>query len=128
MHTNKKIGVWMDYSEANLIDANKEITHINIHSEFNHHTKQEALERSERIMHNKEHHMHEEYFKDIASKLSTYNEVLLFGPTQAKFELRNYLTKQHNFHNVFINIETADKMTAHEKTDFVQKHFNSSTT
>jgi stalled ribosome rescue protein Dom34 len=124
MHNKKRIGVWMDYSEANLIDMHKEVSHVTIHSDFNHHTKQEALERSERIMHNKEHHMHDEYFKDIATRLSSYQEVLLFGPTQAKFELRNYLSKQHNFENIQVHIETADKMTSREKTDFVEKHFN----
>jgi stalled ribosome rescue protein Dom34 len=126
MHTIKKIGVWMDYAEANLIDVNKDVQHVTIHSEFNHHMKQEALERSERIMHNKEHHLHEAYFNEIAEHLLNYNEVLLFGPTQAKFELRNFLNKQHNFHHIRINIETADKMSAHDKTDFVQKHFNTS--
>jgi hypothetical protein len=49
--------------------------------------------------------------------------VLLFGPTNAKTELQNYLNKDLHFKDIPIDIEAADKMTENEQVAFVKKHF-----
>jgi len=38
-------------------------------------------------MHNKRQQLHEVYYKEIADVILKYNNVLLFGPTNAKTEL-----------------------------------------
>jgi hypothetical protein len=63
MKTQKKLGIWMDHSSANLIDISEENNDQSIPSEFTFDTKEEALSRSETIMHNKEQQMHEAYYK-----------------------------------------------------------------
>jgi hypothetical protein len=49
--------------------------------------------------------------------------VLLFGPTNAKVELHNYLKKDLHFKKIKIDIEPTDKMTNNEKDAFVKNHF-----
>jgi hypothetical protein len=50
--------------------------------------------------------------------------VLLFGPTNAKLELSNFLKKDLHFKDIKIDIEAADKMSDNEKLAFVKAHFN----
>ena len=49
--------------------------------------------------------------------------MLLFGPTNAKTELKNYLNQDLHFKDIQIDVESADKMTENEKDAFVKNHF-----
>lgn len=53
MKTEKNLGIWMDHSTANLIDLEIQNANKTIDSKFNFNTKEEALSRSENLMHNK---------------------------------------------------------------------------
>lgn len=123
MEKIKNLAVWMDHSSAELIDLNEESKNSLIKSKFTFDAKEEALQRSENLMHNKEQQLHEAYYKEIADKILDYNHVLLFGPTNAKVELHNYLKKDLHFKDVKIKIEESDKITDNEKHAFVKKYF-----
>jgi stalled ribosome rescue protein Dom34 len=123
MKTQKKLGIWMDHATADLIDLNPKKHSRSITSEFTFNTKEEALNRSESLMHNKRQQMHEAYYKEISDVILKYNNVLLFGPTNAKTELHNYLNKDLHFKDINIDIESADKLTDNEKDAFVENHF-----
>ena len=122
MKTKNDLGIWMDHSTAHLIDINSNITN-SITSDFTFNTKEEALSKSENLMHNKRQQMHEAYYKKISDEILKFNHVLLFGPTNAKVELQNYLNKDLRFKDIKIDIEPADKMTDNEKNAFVKNHF-----
>ena len=122
MKTNNNLGIWMDHSTANLMDRIPK-NNRSINSDFTASTKEEALGKSESLMHNKRQQMHEAYYKEISEEIKKYNHVLLFGPTNAKVELHNYLKKDSHFNNTKIDVESADKMTDNEKDAFVKNHF-----
>ena len=122
METKKNLGIWMDHATAQLIDSS--LNHnVSIDSEFTFDTKEEALNKSESLMHNKRQQMQKAYYKEISNQILKYNHVLLFGPTNAKVELNNFLNKDARFKNIKIDIQTADKMTDNEKEAFVRNHF-----
>ena len=123
MKTQKKLGIWMDHATANMIDLNSKKHNRYITSAFTFNTKEEALNRSESLMHNKRQQMHEAYYKEIADVILKYDHVLLFGPTNAKTELHNYLNKDLHFKNKIIDIESADKMSTNQQDAFVVNHF-----
>lgn len=123
MKNEKNLGIWMDHSSANLIDLNAKENNLKIESKFDFDTQEEALKRSEKTMHNKRQQMHEAYYKEIADEILKYNHVLLFGPTDAKTELHNYINKDLHFKDIKICTETADKMTDNQKDAFVKSHF-----
>jgi hypothetical protein len=52
----------------------------------------------------------------------------LFGPTNAKEELRNFLHKDLQFKDIKIDVLAADKMTDNQQIAFVKKHYLSTTT
>ncbi len=123
MENTKKIGIWMDHSTANFINLDKEKNNFSIQSNFTFNDKESALRRSESLMHNKENHMHESYFKEIGHEILKYNHILIFGPTKAKTELLNFLNKNLHYKNIQIDVKSADKMTENEKHAFVWTHF-----
>lgn len=114
----------MDHANAQLIVLNADKESEVIASKFTFDTKEEALSRSENVMHNKRQQMQEAYYKEIADTILNYKHVLLFGPTNAKTELHNYLNKDLHFKDIQVDIEAADKMTDNKKEAFVKKHFN----
>lgn len=123
MKTQKNLGIWMDHSTANLIDLNEEKNDHSIYSKFTSETKDEALDKSESLMHNKRQQMQEAYYREIAEEILKYDHVLLFGPTNAKTELHNYLSKNLHFKDIKIDVEPADKMTDAEKDAFAKNYF-----
>ena len=120
----KNLGIWLDHSHAYFFDVQEENNNCSITSEFTFGVKEEALSRSEDVMHNKEQQMHQAYYKEIAAKILKYEHLLLFGPTNAKTELHHYLNKDAHFKDIKIDVEPADKMTDNEKKAFVLHHFN----
>lgn len=123
METQKNIGIWMDHANAELINLNSDKKNQVIESKFDFETKVEALNRSEKSMHNKRQQQQESYYKEIADSILSYDHVLLFGPTNAKTELRNYLNADLHFKDIQIDVESTDKMTDNQLEAFVKKHF-----
>jgi hypothetical protein len=124
MNQVKQLGIWMDHSKAFLMDlTDNTIVEKSVTSEFTPYEKEFTLEKSERMMHNKEQQDQASYYKKIGDMIRSYQEVILFGPTDAKLELLNLLKADHLFENIKIEVLNADKMTANQMHDFVKEHF-----
>lgn len=121
MKTNKTLGIWMDHSAAHLINLKDDIKIIN--STFDFDAKEEALSRSENLMHNKNQQLQLAFYKEIAAEILKYEHVVLFGPTNARVELHNFLEEDSHFKDIKICVEPADKMTDNQKVAFVKNHF-----
>lgn len=120
----KQLGIWMDHSKAILIELydhkliSKEIMIKPIPLE------KENVDTHEVKVHSKEqNHNQSVFFNEISEGIRNYQNVLLFGPTDAKNELFNLLKADHNFENTKIEMKTTDKMTMIEKQDFVVEYF-----
>jgi hypothetical protein len=95
-----------------------------VESKFTHHEKEQTLGRSENLMHNKEQHEEADYYKALGEIIRNYNDVVLFGPTDAKVELLNILRKDHRFAGIVIEIVPTDKMTENQQHAFVKEYFS----
>jgi len=125
MKNTKDLGIWMDHQTAHLMEFTTDpIQTTTIDSEFTHEEKEQTLSRSENLMHNKEQHEQAAYYKELGELIKGYDEVILFGPTDAKVELFNFLRKDHRFSAIQIEIEQADKMTVNQQHAFVKAHFS----
>jgi len=125
MKNTKDLGIWMDHQTAHLMEFTTDpIQTTTIDSEFTHEEKEQTLSRSENLMHNKERHEQAAYYKELVELIKGYDEVILFGPTDAKVELFNFLRKDHRFSAIQIEIEQADKMTVNQQHAFVKAHFS----
>ena len=105
------------------MDDNREYNQLKKDYQFTFDTKEEALSRSESLMHNKRQQMQEAYYEKIGAEILKYKNVLLFGPTDAKIELHNYLNKDLHFKDIIFDLESTDKISDNEKVAFVKNHF-----
>jgi len=63
------------------------------------------------------------YYKKLSGFIRKYQEVVLFGTTDAKIELLNLLKGDHLFENIKIEVKQSDQMTEYQRHDFVREYF-----
>ena len=126
MKTKKQLGIWMDHSIAHLIEVeNDQMAADTITAKVG--EQDEPLDkRDETLIQNKEQNELADFFSRISDVIINYDEVLLFGPTNAKTELHNQLKEDHHFDDIKIEVKAADKMTKNQLQSFVDEHFSSS--
>ncbi len=125
MKIEQDLGIWMDHTSAHLMEFTREpIETKTIEDKFTHLEKEDTLKKSEILMHNKEQHEQAAYYKHLGDIIKNYDEVILFGPTNAKVELYNLLKQDHQFAKVKISIINTDKMTENQQHAFVKEHFS----
>ncbi len=124
MKINHKLGIFMDHASALFINFPiDEATNHTLFSSFTKTAEHDGLEKSEQLTHNKEQHQQNEFYQKIGNEIRKYDEVMLFGPTNAKTELVNLLKKNHLFSNIKFNIQQTDKLTTNQKIAFVKEYF-----
>jgi hypothetical protein len=124
MKNIRQLGIWMDHSNAYLMElTNDSILTNRVVSEF---SKQEAElnhDKGEKLIHKKEQHLQINYYKKIGDIIKNYQEVVLFGPTDAKNELLNMVKTDHLFEEIKIEVDNSDKMTESQMQTFVREYF-----
>ena len=114
----------MDHSNAHIIEFASDVTETKtISSDFTADDRAQTLQRSENEMHNKEQQKHGTFYKKLSKIIGDFDEVILFGPTNAKNELYNLLKENHQLDKIKIEVKTADKMTDKEQHNFVSEYF-----
>ena len=122
--TATKLGIWLDHEQAHLTEFTSDpMVTTTINSKFTHLVK-EASVKGENHMHAKQQHQQAEYYKELGERIRQYDEVILFGPTNAKNELMNLLQKNHLFSAIKLSVVAADKMTENQVQAFVRNHFS----
>ena len=119
-----KLGIWMDHANAHMIEYTGDpVESRDIMSKFSHEEKEHSIGESEKLMHNREKHEESIYYKKIGEVIRNYDDVLLFGPTEAKTELYNLLKADHHFSKIKIIVKPADKMSDKEQHVFIKNYF-----
>jgi hypothetical protein len=120
----RKLGIYMDHLHANLLDlttGTMQTSHKG--STFTHEEKEDTLQKSENLMHHAEQHEEAAYYKQLGEIILQYNDVLLFGQTQAKTELYNTLKDNHLFSKIKIAVKPSDRLTPNQQEAFVRNYF-----
>ena len=125
MTSTKSLGIWMDHASAHLMEFSEEHGEATvIESDSTHEEKAASLGHSEHVMHNKEQQQESAYYKALGESIKNYDDVLLFGPTNAKVELLNILKADNHFSKIKIETMQADKMTEKQAHAFVRDYFS----
>ena len=123
MKKTKKLGIWMDHSIAHIIELkNNSISSKTIASDSSQGEK-ENIGKDESLRQNTEQDQLSEFFKKLSTVIIDYQEVLLFGPTNAKTELHNLLKEDSHFKSIKIEVETTDNLTENQIQAYVKEHF-----
>jgi hypothetical protein len=124
MQITKRLGIWIDHANAHLMElVSGPMKTTLIKAKFDSQEKRETIEKSEKGMHQKQNHEGLAYYKEIGKFILNYNDVLLFGPTEAKTELLNLLRADNRFDKIKIVTQPADKMTENQEYALVRDYF-----
>lgn len=124
MKNARKLGIWMDHSNAFLMEITSgPILQHQLQSDFNFQHRESSLQKSELLMHNREQHEQSIYYKTIAETIIDFNEVLLFGPTEAKNELFNLIRTNRLFDQINLTVQNSDNMTEVQMHIYVREFF-----
>ncbi len=125
MNSSKQLGIWLDHSIANLIElSNDKMVKKTLKISPAFLGPLENLRLNESLMHNKEQNQQSEFYRKLSYVINDYNEVLLFGPTDAKTELFNLLRNNRQFEKIKITVQAADNMTDNQQDAYVKDFFN----
>ncbi len=125
MTSVKYLGIWMDHANAHLMDCTAGMDAITTSSaSLTHASEEHSNPGSEHVAHNKEQHQQSAYYKKLGEEIRKYDEVVLFGPTNAKQELCNLLRADHNFSKIKISVKQMDQMTENQQHAFVKGFFS----
>jgi len=124
MESTKQLGIWMDHSTAHLMElSNGTIVSNTVGSQPELQDEQQIVYKDESHELNKEQGQLTAYYRKLSDVILDYDEVILFGPTEAKNELFNLLKENHLFEKIKIAIKPADKMSESERNTFVKDYF-----
>lgn len=68
-------------------------------------------------------HQAADFFKKLLEALKNYDEVLLFGPTEAKSEFLHFIRKHHHYDAIKIEVRNTDVLTEKQRHIFVTEYF-----
>jgi hypothetical protein len=120
----KCIGIWMDHASAHLMELTSgDMETTTIESTFTFEVKKDTLQKGEKAMHHKEQQEELTYYNKISAAIKNYQEVLVFGPSEAKIELLNVLKADHHFDKTKIETRQVDKMTENQQYAYVKEYF-----
>jgi hypothetical protein len=122
MKKNKQLSIWMDYSNALLMEL---CNHMIVSTRIEVKPSEDDDEKANDQIPTQEHIRHQtDYFKEIGDVVINYQEVLLFGPTEAKSELLALLKKDCHFKNILFQLVNTNKMNDDSIHKFVVDHYN----
>jgi hypothetical protein len=125
MKTRKRLGIWMDHTIAHLMEfTNKHFEIKTIESKLTDELKEETLTKSESLMLNKKKRLLSDYYKKLSEAVKDYEQVILFGPTNAKIEFFDMISEDIRFLKIKFEIKNTDKMTDNQQHEFVQEYFS----
>lgn len=124
MKNIKQLGIWMDHSNAYLMELTNDIIVTNkVALESTNNDAEFNFYKGEKLIHKKEQHRQLSYYRKIAEVIKKYQDVVLFGPTDAKNELINLLKTDHLFEGIKIEVKNSDKMTEDQMHTFIREYF-----
>jgi hypothetical protein len=130
---SNKVGLWIDHRKAVIVTIAERGEAIKqIDSDIEKHVRSSGGSRSktpygpqdvsaEDIRDRKFLGHLNKYFDEVMSSLHTADSILIFGPGEAKGELKKRLGKK--LKGVVITVDTADKMTVSQIAAKVREHF-----
>lgn len=125
MKRRKRLGIWMDHSIAHLMEfTNMHFEIKTIESKLTNELKIENLSKIESITPNKKKRLLLDYYKKLSEAIKDYEQVILFGPTDAKIEFFDLLSEDNRFLKIKFEIKNTDKMTENQQQAFVQEYFS----
>lgn len=120
---SNKIGVWIDHSKAVIVSVSANgVTAKTLESQVGPHTKNlhPAGEKRREARYGEE---LDRYYREVIAQLGQPEALLIFGPGEAKVQLKERLTHSKALAACPVAIETTDKLKDPEIVAKVERYF-----
>jgi hypothetical protein len=123
---NQKVGIWLDHKSAVIVSTSAgHVTSKTLESDVGAHPRYSGQEGAggEKKYEQRHGEQLDRYYDDIISQLGLPEAVLIFGPGEAKLELKARLSRSKALSGCTVDLETADKLTDPQIVAKVKDHF-----
>ncbi len=132
---NHRVGVWIDHKRAVIVSASAgAVTATTVESEVGPHarysdragypTPDGPQEGGGEMKYEGRYHRHlDQYYDEVISHLGQLDALLIFGPGEAKLQLKERLSRSKALTEELVGVETADKLTVPQIVAKVKEHF-----
>jgi hypothetical protein len=130
-----QVGIWIDHKKAVIVTASAEgVRATTLQSDVGPHARYSARAgyptpdgpqggRGERkYEHRYDQHL-DQYYDEVISRLGQPDAVLIFGPGEAKLQLKERLRRSKALSERIVRIETTDRLTDRQIVAKVKKHY-----
>ena len=122
---NHKVGIWIDHKKAVIVSASADGVTTTVESDVGAHPRYAGQQDGGGEKKYEERHgQHlDRYYEEVIRQLTDADELLIFGPGEAKVELKDRLGRAKGHSELSIGIETTDKLTDPQIVAKVKEHF-----
>ena len=130
-----KVGIWIDHKKAVIVSASADrVTAKTLESEVGPHARYSGRAgypttdgaqdgRGEKKYEERYGQHLDRYYDEVISQLGQPEALLIFGPGEAKLELKERLSRSKTLHERIVGVETSDKLTDPQIVAKVKEHF-----
>jgi hypothetical protein len=124
MKSIKQLGIWMDHSVANLIElSNDKMVKKTLKIAPAYLGPLENLRLNEGHLNDKVKNHLSDFYQKLSAVIKNFDEVLLYGPTNARTELFYQLKENIQFDRIKIDVQPAEIMTDNQQEAYVKNFF-----
>jgi hypothetical protein len=123
---NHTAGIWIDHKRAVIVSVSAgRVTTKTLESEVGAHPRYSGQQDGggEKKYEGRHSQRLEQYYDEVISQVGQPEALLIFGPGEAKLELKERLSRSKVFSERTVDIENADKLTDPQIVARVKEHF-----
>jgi hypothetical protein len=123
---NRKVGIWIDHKKAVVVSASASgVTAKTLKSEVGPHTRfSGSQDGGGEKKYEDRHGQHlDRYYDEVITQLGQPEALLIFGPGEAKLQLKERLSRSKALADRIVGIETTDKLTDPQIIAKVKEHY-----
>ena len=129
------VGIWIDHKKAVIVSASAgHVTAKTLESDVGPHTRysgragyptpdgQKGGRGEKKFEERRAHHL-DQYYDEVITEVGHPDALLIFGPGEAKLELKERLSRSKELSARIVGVETTDKLTDPQIIAKVKKHY-----
>jgi hypothetical protein len=122
---NHNVGIWIDHKRAVIVSASAAgVTTKTLESEVGAHPRYSGQNGGGEKKYEERHGQHHDrYYDDVIGEAGQPEAFLIFGPGEAKLELKERLSRSEALSRSPVELETTDKLTDPEIVAKVKEYF-----
>jgi hypothetical protein len=123
---NRNVGIWIDHKKAVIVSAAADrVTTTTLESDVGSHARYSGQQDGGGEKRYEERHgQHlDRYYDEVISQLGQPEAILIFGPGEAKLQLKERLSRSKALAERLVGIETTDKLTDPQIVAKVKEHY-----